>query len=63
MQLSRIPVTRLYKSSGVELISDASVAALQSLTLEQTELPCRAVLFFYIRLVGTVSRFVPFYFK
>lgn len=46
MQLSRTAVTRLYNSSGVELITHASVAVLQSLTLEQTEPP--AELWFFV---------------
>lgn len=57
VQLSRTAVTHLYNSSGVELINHASVAALQSLTLEQTELP---VELFSICLVGTVSQFFFF---
>lgn len=40
-QLSRTAVTRLYNSSGVELITHASVAVLQSLILEQTDLPAK----------------------
>lgn len=62
VQPSRTAVTRLYNSSSVELITHASVAVLQSLTLEQTELPAE-LCFFHICLVGTVSRFVQFYSK
>lgn len=39
VQLSKTAVTCLYSSSGVELITHAGVAVLQSLILEQTELP------------------------
>lgn len=64
MQLSRTAVTLLYNSSGVELITHASVAVLHSLILEQTELPAELCFFiFNICLVGTVNRFVPFYSK
>lgn len=53
MQLSRTAVTRLYNSSGVELITHASVAVLQSLTLEQTEPP--AELWFFVFSLSTLG--------
>lgn len=50
-QLSRTAVTRLYHSSGVELITRAGVAVLQSLILCVCERVCMCVCVF-ICLVG-----------